>query len=183
MKIRVLFILFFALFVAESKADNLKVGIVDVITVIKALPEADQGDKFLKELGTKFQDTLLQMQKDLEAKLENYKKQKGMMQAAEQQKTEESLQAQNQKILVYQNEKFGNQGELAQRRESIMDPIREKVNKAIQEVAKEEKISFVLEKGTGVIYSDEKLDLTYKIIDNIKRGATSTTDPAKPIKR
>jgi outer membrane protein len=157
-----------------AQAQSLKIGVVDVITIVKAMPEAEQGDKFLNELGAKYQDTLLQMQKDLQTKFESYKKQKAMMPAAEQQKEEEKLNNDNQRIRMYQEEKFAQTGELAQRRQSILEPLKDKMLKAIEVVAKEEKISVVLDKGAGaaVVFADDKLDITFKVIDKIKRGDT-----------
>ena len=49
-----------------------------------------------------------------------------------------------------------------------------KVYKAIQEVAKEENMKFVLDK-TGdavVLYADPAYDITYKVLDKLKRGTT-----------
>jgi Skp family chaperone for outer membrane proteins len=56
-------------------------------------------------------------------------------------------------------------------REKYLDPIRSKVRAAIQKVSKEEKISLVLDKtSTAILYFDDKFDLTYKVLDTIKRG-------------
>ena len=42
--------------------------------------------------------------------------------------------------------------------------------KDLQEVAKEEKMSFVFDKtNPSLLYSEEKFDITFKVIDKIKR--------------
>src|SRR6185295_13954725 len=118
----------------NSNAIDIKIGVVDVVKVIKQMPEAEQGDKYLKDLGKKYYDSLENMQKDLKEKYEAYQKQKAMISTAEQQKTEESFFSQNQLIEKFNQEKFSQQGELAQRREGIMEPIKEKVRKAIEKI-------------------------------------------------
>ncbi len=56
-------------------------------------------------------------------------------------------------------------------REGLLQPIRAKVNEAIAAVAKEEKITLVLDKVAGlVLYNDDKMDITYKVLDRMKRG-------------
>ena len=60
-------------------AQTQKIGYVDTEVILKQLPEAQEADKKLKEVATKFQDTLVAMQKDLSEKLEQYKKQESMM--------------------------------------------------------------------------------------------------------
>lgn len=146
-----------------------KLGVVDVETVLKELPEAIEADKVIKDKGQKMQDTLLKMQQDLQAKLDQYQKQKSMMPLDKQQKEEESLQQQNMLFIQYREEKFGQQGELNKLRENLLDPIRTKIRKAIEGVAKEEKIALVVDK-MAAIYSDGSIDITYKVLDKIKRG-------------
>ena len=46
------------------------------------------------------------------------------------------------------------------------------IQKAIEELAKDEKIGFVFDKagGLGLIYAEDKNDITFKVLDRIKRG-------------
>lgn len=158
------------------KSQNLKIGVVDVALVVESMPEAAQGEKYIKEMSQKYQDTLVQMQKNLEEKLAQYKKQQSMMPKDQQTKTEEELQGQNQQLMMYQQSKFGQTGELARVRENVLAPLREKVINAIKEVAKAEKMNFIFDKTNGsVIYSEDKFDITFSVIDKIKRGSDEPT--------
>lgn len=149
----------------------LKIGIVDIETILKEMPEAVEADKKLKEIGTKWQDTLLAMKKDFDDKVAQYQKQKSLKTTDQQQKEEESLQNLQMQMMQYQEMKFGQSGELNITREKFLDPIRNKVRAAIQKVSKDEKISLVLDKtSTAVLYFDDKFDLTFKVLDTIKRG-------------
>lgn len=153
---------------AVSQA-SMKLGVVDVESVLKELPEAIDADKLIKEKGQKWQDTLMKMRTDLSAKIDQYQKQKSMMPQDKQQKEEEGLQSQNMLMMQYQEEKFGQQGELNKVREELLDPIRSKIRKAIEAVAKDEKIVLVVDK-MAAIYSDTSIDITFRVIDKIKRG-------------
>ncbi|MFY8159833.1 MAG: OmpH family outer membrane protein [Candidatus Kapaibacteriota bacterium] len=164
-------------FTNVSFAQNLKIGVVDVALVVESMPEAAQGEKYIKEVSTKYQDTLLQMQKNLEEKVAQYRKQQAMMPKDQQTKTEEELQGQNQQLVGYQQSKFSQGGELSRIRESILTPLREKVIAAIKEVAKTEKMNFIFEKTNGsVLHSDDKFDITFSVIDKIKRGSGEKED-------
>jgi outer membrane protein len=111
------------------------------------------------------------MQKDFEQRIEQYQKQQAMMAADAKKKEEESLQALRMRFLQYQEEKLGAQGEIARMRESLLKPIRDKVQDGINNVAKEEKLTIVLDKTGGlVLYSEDKLDITFKVLDRMKRG-------------
>jgi outer membrane protein len=161
----------FAQKASTQQSQGVKIAVVDIETIVKELPEAAEADKKLKEMGMKWQDTIITWRKELEEKFQKYQKQKGMMPADAQQKEEESLQALNMKIMQYQEDKFGNQGELAQMRDMFLEPIRNKVRTAIETVAKEEGFNFVLDKGSSaVLFAESKFDITYRVLDNIKRN-------------
>jgi outer membrane protein len=153
-------------------AQTFKVGVVNAEVILKELPEALAASKTIEETGLKVRDTLQMMQKEFESRIENYRKQEAMMTADGKRKEEESLNALRTRFLQYQEEKLGNTGEIARMRESLLQPIRVKVNDAIAAVAKEEKINLVLDKVAGlVLYHEDKADITYKVLDKMKRGS------------
>jgi len=156
---------------AQAKDAGIKFGVVDIETILKEMPEAIDADKKLKEIGTKWQDTLINMKKNFDDRIQKYQKQKTLMNTEQQSREEESLQALQMQMMQYQEQKFGNTGELNLTREKFLDPIRLKVRNAIQKVAKDEKLALVLDKGNpAVLYFEEKFDLTFKVLDVIKRG-------------
>jgi len=171
--IAIFFVTFLAQYkvIAQAKDTGLKFGVVDIETILKEMPEAIEADKKLKEIGTNWQDTLINMKKDFDDRIQKYQKQKSLMNTEQQSKEEESLQNFQMQMMQYQDQKFGTNGELNQMREKFLEPIRVKVRNAIQKVAKEEKFSLVLDKGNpAVLYFEDKFDLTYKVLDVIKRG-------------
>lgn len=154
-----------------SSAQTFKVGVVNAEVILKELPEAISASKSIEEAGLKIRDTLQMMQKDFEGRIESYRKQEAMMTAEGKRKEEESLNALRTRFLQYQEEKLGNTGEVARMRENLLQPIRVKVNDAIAAVAKEEKLNLVLDKVAGlVLYNEDKADITYKVLDRMKRG-------------
>jgi Skp family chaperone for outer membrane proteins len=64
---------------------------------------------------------------------------------------------------------MGNQGAYAQLQQRLLQPIKEKVTAAIEKVAKDEKISAVMETGL-TIYYDKKLDITFNVLAYLRRA-------------
>lgn len=156
---------------AMASAQTTKIGVVNAEVILKELPEALNASKTIEEAGLKIRDTLQMMQKEFESRIESYRKQEAMMTADGKRKEEEALNALRTRFLQYQEEKLGNTGEIARMREGLLQPIRAKVNDAIAAVAKEEKITLVLDKVAGlVLFNDDKMDITYKVLDRMKRG-------------
>jgi outer membrane protein len=153
-------------------AQTQKIGYVDTEVILKQLPEAQDADKKLKEIATKFQDTLVAMQKDLTEKIEQYKKQESMMTPDAKKKEEDMLKAIQQSMMQYQEEKFGNTGEIRRLQESFLTPIRDRILLTIKEVSKDEKFNFILDKvNPALLYADDKFDLTFKVLDKIRRNS------------
>ena len=94
------YILLIALFVigASTASSQLKVGIVNLEEIGKNMAEAKDAEKIITDLGKKYQDTLQQMQKQLETEFAAYQKQKSMMPQDQQQVKEQDLQAQQEKL-------------------------------------------------------------------------------------
>jgi outer membrane protein len=152
---------------AKSSSTSLSIALVDIEAIVKEMPEALAADKELADFINLIQDSVNAKRKDIETRFQNYQKQKAMMPAANQQQEEEKFSLEAQELQTYSNEK---QNEHSRLREKLLEPIRAKVKAAIEAVAKEEKISMVLSKEASlVLYADSKLDITFRVIDKIKR--------------
>lgn len=158
-------------FSINASAQAIKVGVVNMETIAEQLPEAKQAQEKLMDLTKKYQDTLMKMQKALEDKFQQYQKQKGMMTPEQQQSEEATLQQQNMEILQYRETIFGQTGLLIKKNNEFLEPIRDKIRKAIEMVSKNEKISLVFDTtSSSLLYFDDKFDITFRVLDEIKRG-------------
>lgn len=78
-----------------------------------------------------------------------------------------------QNIMDYRRQKFAdNTGEIYFKQAELLDPVKNKIFTAIEEVAKSENIKFVFDKTGEIIllYADSEFDITYKVLDRLKRG-------------
>lgn len=155
--------------VAAYAQAGTKIGLVNTETIIKELPEAQQASKRIEEITVKMRDTIQMLQKDFESRIEQYKKQEALMSSDAKRKEEETLNGLRQRLIQYNEEKTQ---ELTRMREGFLEPIRTKVRDAVNIVAKEEKMTLVLDKVAGLIlYSEDKADITFKVLDRMKRGS------------
>lgn len=149
----------------SANSQTMKVGVIDSEVIVQQLPETKQADEQLTALSQKYQDTLLSMKNELETRLQKYQQQQAMLTPEAKAKEEESLRALNQQMLAYEQQK---RIEIGQIREELLAPIRDKIEKAISDVAKEEKLMLVLDKaGPTLRYFDDSLNITWKVMDKI----------------
>lgn len=152
----------------NTNAQALKIAVCDVEKIVREMPEALSADKVLKDMQKAYQDTLQTMQQNLLAKAEAYQKQRGMMSADKQKQEEDAIRQAEQNLYQYRDTRFS---EINVKRNEYLEPIRKKVTDAIDAVAKAEKYNFVLDKANaGLLYSEEKFDITFKVIDKMKTG-------------
>lgn len=157
-----------------------KIGHFNSSAVMKQLPEAQDAQKALDLLVSEWQQQLSEMQEDWKRKFEDFDRKKLIMTDQRRAETEKELREQDQKIMSFRNLKFGQNGELFQKQNDLMKPVQDKIFKAVQEVALEEAYDYVLDKSGDILvmYSNDKFDLTQKVIDKLKIAAPSTTAPA-----
>jgi outer membrane protein len=78
-----------------------------------------------------------------------------------------------QDIMDFRKTKFTQgTGEIFKKQEELFAPIKTKIYAAIEKVSKEENMQFVFDKSGDIIllYADASFDITYKVLDRLKRG-------------
>ncbi|MEW6510777.1 MAG: OmpH family outer membrane protein [Bacteroidota bacterium] len=156
-----------------SASAQQRIGFVNSTKIFQELPAAQDAQKKIDAIGKPLQDSLEAMQRDLQAKYEEYQKKEALYNDATKKAEQQKLIDQERRVQEYRLEKFGQDGELAKQTEKIINPIREKIKAAIAQVAKEEKYNFVFDKTEQIqilLYGDPKDELTFKVIDKLKRG-------------
>ncbi len=161
-----------------------KIGHFNSKAVLKDLPEAIDAQKALDQLVSDWQQQLAAMQEEWKRKFEDYDRKKLIMTDQRRAETEKELRELDQKIMGFRNLKFGQNGELFQKQNDLMKPVQDRIFKAVQEVAREEGLDYVFDKSGEILlmYSNEKYDVTQKVLDRLKEG--TTVDPnAAPARR
>ena len=157
------------LFAAVANAQTQKIAYIQSDVLLKQIPEVQHADSMLSILSKRWQDTLNMMQQEYQ------QKSKQLDQATSpdvRQKLRAELEQIQQQGSAYNNAKFGNQGELTQQQQTLLTPVRQRVNSAIEQISKEQHIDFVFDKasGIGMLYGADKYDISYQVLDFLKHG-------------
>jgi outer membrane protein len=152
---------------------QVKIGYVNSAKILQEYPEAQEAQKKIDAKGKEWQAELEKMSKDLQMRYEEYQKKEAMLTEQAKRDQREELIALEQKGYQYRQEKFGTGGELDLLTDSLLTPIKKKVMKVIEQVAKEEKLQFVFDRNDQILvllYGESSFDYTYKVIDKLKRS-------------
>jgi outer membrane protein len=150
-----------------------KLGYVDSQTILAQFPESIKAQGDLDAITNKWTSQLDSMTQAYQAALANYQKQANTMPEDKKLAAQQSLIAQEQSLIDFRKQKFGQgTGEIYKKQEEIFNPVKAKIYKAIEDVAKREGMQFVFDKSGDIIllYADSAFDITYQVLDKLKRG-------------
>ncbi|MFA3782582.1 OmpH family outer membrane protein [Melioribacteraceae bacterium 4301-Me] len=173
-KIIMLFLAF--LFVSNFYAQTnsaLKIGYIDSEIILSQYSEAVKAKSDLDALVAKWRATLDSMATDYQNEIANYQKQSNTMTPEKQREAQQKILEKEQKIQNFRDQKFSQpNGEYFTQQDKIMAPVKKKIFDVINQIAKEEGMQFVFDKAGDVVllYADPQYDITYKVLDRLKRG-------------
>lgn len=158
--------------VAQAQAPVQKIGYADWDYIFSQLPEYKQIETELKTHGDQLQNQLQAKYKDYEAKLKAYQAGAATMVDAIRRDKETELTQLQENIQKFQQDA---QTSIQNKQDQLMTPVFSKVGKAIEDVAKAEGYSFIINPqliggGDILLYSDEKYDISDLVLT--KMGVT-----------
>jgi len=170
--VKVILSLLFASTIMWAQQPQVRIGVVDSEIILSQLPDYKKAQDQLNEIVKKWQSDLDSLSMEYQERIENYRKQEALMSDEVKLKEQQEIMKLEQEIYNFRQRKFGQQGEFAQKQEELLSPIKQNIIKAIEKVAKEEKVTLVLDKAGDVVvlYADPSYDLTFKVLDQLRRG-------------
>jgi outer membrane protein len=180
---KLFFVLMFGFVTMLSNAQTapLKIGFADVEYIFSQMPEAKQIEVELQTLQTQLKKNYDNRVAEFQKKLKEY--QDGVndpnIPPAVKQNSERELQQLQQNIQKLEQD---SQTDLQKKQVSLMEPVYAKVGKAIEDVAKEQGFSLILNQQISgldvILYGDEKLDASDLVLK--KMGITPVAPAPAP---
>jgi outer membrane protein len=183
-KLVLLLVLGFGTLLSHAQTASTKIGYADVDYIFSQLPEAKQIDTELKSTQTQLKNQIDTKYQDFQKKLADYQANLNTMLDAVRQNTERELQQMQQNIEKLQQDA---QTTIQAKQTQLMEPVYKKVGKGIEDVAKENGFTFILNQQIGgldvILYGDEKMDISDLVLKKLgvtPKPATPATDPRQP---
>ena len=150
-----------------------KIGYVDSQVILNPLPEAIKAQGELDALVSKWNASIDSMVTDLQTQYTNYQQQAESMTPDARKAKEQELVMKEQKVQQFRASKFQQpNGEYYRKNDQLLQPVKDRIMKGIEEAAKKEGLTFVFDKAGDVIllYADQTYDVTFTVLDMLKRG-------------
>jgi len=135
-----------------------KFGHIDSSQLLQQMPEREQAKNQLEKYAKQLEDQMAAMQSEFETKYQQYIEQADSLPQVLREAKERELQDIQQRFQMFQQSA---QKEMSSKESELIQPIIEKARQAINDVAYENKFTYVFDLSAGaVIYqSDQSIDL------------------------
>ncbi|NTV02724.1 MAG: OmpH family outer membrane protein [Chlorobiaceae bacterium] len=143
---------------AFAASGSQKIGVIDYGKIFQQMPETKAADQSLQAARNQTNSELSKLQSTLQNAVQAYQK-AGKPNATK----EKELRAQDENFRKAVAEK---QGALAKKEQDLVAPIRQKIDAAVESIAKKEGYNMIFDKGARV-YGDAEFDITFKVMDQL----------------
>ena len=142
---------------------------VDSEYILKHIPDYISAQKQLGALSDQWQKEVDARFQEIDRLFKAYQADQPLMTAEVKKRREEEIVAKEKEAKDFQRQKFGPEGELSQRSNSVIKPIQDKVAKAVQAMAESENLDVVLDKNSEVImlYANPRYDKSGEVITRL----------------
>ena len=147
-----------------------KFFVIDSEKVFKSLDDYNKALAQLDELGKAYQSEVDSKYKSIESLYNSYMMQRDNLSASARQTIEQQILQKEEQAQKYQQEIFGDNGTLMQKRLELIKPIQTKVFAAIEKYAKDNGYDLVLDKASNatMLYCNDAIDHTAQVIEILK---------------
>lgn len=167
---KIFIVLAFIIISSSSIFAQQRLGYVDSEYILRHIPEYNAAQKQLDELSIQWQREVDQKYAEIEKLYQAYQNDQASLNDNMRKRREDEIVNKEKQVKELQKQKFGFEGELFKTRARLITPIQEKVSKVIQDIAKEQSLDLVLDKGGELtfLFANPNIDKSNDVI--IKLG-------------
>jgi outer membrane protein len=143
-----------------------KIAVVDINVILESVDEYKQAQDQLDRVASQWRQEIAQDYDRIKSLYNKYQAEQVIMSESEKRKMEEQITQAETSVRDAQRRKFGPEGELFKRRQELVEPIQDKVYRAIESYADERGYDFIFDKSgsAGLIFNKADHDKTQDII-------------------
>jgi len=149
----------------SSLAQDLKIGYIDSIKIFADYKETQEAERQYKAEVDKWTADKNRMEQDITRLRDELQAQSLMLSEEKKQEKRLELDRQMQEYQRFMQETFGDDGLAAKRNKELTQPIVDKINKILEDLAKERGLMMVFDVANAdIVYADKSLDLTEAVV-------------------
>lgn len=156
-------------FASTLAAQQIKIGFVQVERVMQDFPEWEDASKtFEKELEN-WKMQLNEYESEIQSMMQEFEQRAMLYSPERKQEEQEKILEKRQEAIKFYQDVFSQEGQAEQRRMELLNPIYDKVNRAIEILGEREGYSMIFN-DQGLLFAKQDFDLTGEVLKILKTG-------------
>lgn len=162
-KISVILVLLLAV-AGVTKAQ--KFAMVDMEYIFKNVPAYEMANEQLNQLSQRWQKEVEASGKQAETMYQNYLADKVFLTDEQVKKREEEIVAKEKETTELRYKYFGPEGDLYQKRQTLLKPIQDEVYNAVKKVAEERGFQAIFDRASAsdIVYASPRIDISNEVL-------------------
>jgi len=146
-----------------------KFAYVNSETILEKMPEYIAAKKQIEQITTQYQSTIEAEAKKLDQMYQTYMAEKSRLNDSQRQQREKEIIDKEDAVKELQRSYFGQEGTVTKRTETLIQPIKDKVQRAIDTLAIEGgyAVIFDIAAAPGFIYTNSAYDLSSRVLEKL----------------
>lgn len=147
-----------------------KFALIDMEYILKNIPAYEMTNEQLSQMSKKWQGEVEALQEEAQNMYKSYQSDLVFLSAEMKTKREEAIVKKEQEAQDLKRQYFGPEGELYQKRASLMKPIQDEIYNAVKELAEDKGYQAVVDRASAmsIIFASPKIDISNEVL--IKLG-------------
>ena len=143
-----------------------KFALVDMEYILKNVPSYEMANEQLNQLSQRWQKEIEAVGKEAETLYQNYLSDKVFLTDEQVKKREEEIVAKEKEATELRYKYFGPEGELYQKRQTLLKPIQDDVYNAIKKVADERGYQAIFDRASSsdIIFASPRIDVSNEVL-------------------
>ncbi len=165
---------------AQAPATS-KIAFVNTQTIFEQAPGRAEAEQAWNAESGKYQEQLKRMNDSLNTLVESYQKAEATLTAAQKDTRQKAIRTKQEE---YQGRAQQLEQQAGSRRDALLQPIMERIQKALDDIRAEDGYAMILNReasGGMIVSADKNLDITDRVVARLRTmGTTPVAKPAAP---
>ncbi|MCM1066984.1 MAG: OmpH family outer membrane protein [Muribaculaceae bacterium] len=143
-----------------------KFALVDMEYIFRNVPSYEMANEQLNQLSQRWQKEVEAVGKQAETMYQNYLSEKVFLTDEQMKKREAEIVAKEKEATELRYKYFGPEGELYQKRQTLLKPIQDEVYNAIKKVSEERGYQAIFDRASSsdIIYASPRIDVSNEVL-------------------
>lgn len=163
---------FIALFFAAAcafGASAQKFALIDMEYILKNVPSYEMANEQINQISQRWQKEVEAKAKEAETAYKNYQADMVFLTDEQKKKREEEVVSKEKAANELRYKYFGPEGELAKKRQSLLQPIQDDIYNAVKKVAEEKGYQAIFDRASSenIIFASPRIDVSNEVLEKL----------------